>query len=197
MKKILILSAFLFYALFSRGQTYQFKTVGNFLVVTETEATPDLVVITMPLSNIYFLENVPSMVIDLYTISKVPLNQNSFYFSDIVDGNDAPFSSYADLVYWLQTNIGGSSLEGVKTYNLTTNTSGGSNFLRGNYTIQSSGTYGAGSLAVQYSSDDTNWVDIATFSTDTVRNIEVSGYIRPTLSGATGADLDIFINKIK
>jgi len=129
------------------AQVYKFETVGNFFVVTDTVPSPDLIVITMPVSNMYYLAT-NATTISLFTLNKLPLNKTNFTFSTIIDSNEAAFSSYAVLIDWLRSALGGSILAPNRSYNFVANANKTGAYMRGNFTVQSQGTYGSGSTAL-------------------------------------------------
>jgi len=72
----------------------------------------------------------------------------------------------------------------------------------GDRTVQVLGTFGGGTVAIQGSLNGTDWVTLQdlegaalTFTTAGLKGIlEAPPYVRPLLSGSTGADIDVLIS---
>lgn len=69
--------------------------------------------------------------------------------------------------------------------------------IQGSYTFGAGGDDGGGSLEAQLSGDNVNWTTYATFTTDSLSNVECNCWFRWKLSDATDPDLDTYLKRYK
>lgn len=193
MKKLLYV-LFLLVGFKSVGQIYKFELYDNILIVRDT--TNDVNVIIKQASDIYYEEVVAGTSIRLLS-NNGSVGRRIFVVDSLIDDNGDAFGSYAAFKSYAGRILGGNSYGVMIQDTLSADGSTTEKYIRGYYTVHSFGTWGSGSLDIEYSSDNSHWETLYTFSTDTVGNVEQAGYIRGTLSGSSSPTIYINIDKIK
>lgn len=197
MKKLFLIAFFLG-TLSASAQVYKLEVRDNYFEVVDT--TKSSIVFIQPINDLKFSIASGDTSVVFFDLSGIRVSPRTvtFHVSNTVDKDSLAFASFADLKDFCFRNTGGGILYDNVVQNFTADSTTTGFAARGLYTAVFQGTFGSGNVGIEYSWDNSTWLDLtATFTSDTVITFETAGFVRVVLTSSTSPNLNVSINKIR